>query len=147
MAKRKPARQIVDPEWSMPSTGADFDHSTARVVSDGPRKVGPAIEKPARLRSRAYLDDVATQPCAGCGKAGPSHPHHVLVRGRRDDTFDLTAIPLCPFCHRWAHQAAQIKDPTVLHRMLGAYLCRRLPQLKRSELAAVLRELLTNLEA
>ncbi len=109
------------------------------------RAIGP-IEKSSRLRSRAYLDQVQQQPCCRCLCAGPSHPHHVKVRGRRDDTFDLTAIPLCFDCHRWAHEAAQVEDPAVLHRLLGNFVVGFWPKLKPSQWALVLRQLASEAE-
>lgn len=124
------------------------------LVTTAPRSQGDAIEKPLRLRSRAYLDSVKRDPCAiglemaafalACDCAGTVDAHHVLVRGRRDDTFDLTAIPLCRRHHDAAHRGL-IRAPD-LHRMLGAYLVRKLPRLTQSEARAVLGQMLTGLE-
>lgn len=105
---------------------------------------GDAAEKLARLRSRKYLDMVKADPCEAAAQhdhcTGPIDPHHVQVRGNRDDTCDFTAIPLCRRHHDDAH-AGRIGQEE-LQRLLGGYLCRKLLSLGRSEAEAVLREMI-----
>lgn len=120
----------------------------ARNVSAGPRTTGPAIEKRARLRSRAWLDLVKRDPCAAGGSRhdpceGPIDPHHVIIRSRRDDTFDPTAIPLCRRHHADVHNCRIAAEE--LHAMLGRYLCRMLLRLSRSEARMALEEMLSAL--
>lgn len=48
-----------------------------------------------------YLDWIRRQPCAACGRAAPSEPHHPrhnVAMGRR--AHDHRAVPLCGLtCH------------------------------------------------
>lgn len=105
------------------------------------------IEKPLRLRSRAWLDEVKADGCEAAAPSDPCvgavDPHHVKVRGRRGDDFDLTAIPLCRRHHDDAHDGRISREE--LHRMLGAYLVRKLPQLAPSKARAVLLQMLKGL--
>lgn len=123
-------------------------NAALRTVNAGPRVTGPAIEKPLRLRSRAYLDSVKGDPCEAGAPGDPClglvDAHHARVRGRRDDTFDLTAIPLCRRHHRLTHDGAITARDS--YEMLGAYLCRKLPRLSRSEARRVLAELLAGID-
>lgn len=45
-------------------------------------------------RERAHLAAVKSLSCGLCGKAGPSHAHHI-VQGQQ-----YTTIPLCHDCHQ-----------------------------------------------
>lgn len=67
------------------------------------------IEKSAQLASPAYLAAVRELPCAFCGHRGAINAHHVLVRGRRQERNDLSAVPACGSgsmgCHGKAHDA------------------------------------------
>ena len=112
--------------------------------SAAPRETGELLDKALRLRSRKYLDIVKNGPCEveGCLKQADD-PHHVKVRGRRGDDFDLTAIPLCRAHHDDAHAGRII--PAALYEMLGRFLCRKRPVLGRREGAAVLRQMLAGI--
>lgn len=117
-----------------------------REVSTAAREVAAPIEKAMRLRSRRWLDlvkDYETCRVRGCFALAVD-PHHVRVRGRRDDTFDFTAIPLCRKHHDAAHDGLIPRDE--LHRMLGEFLCLFLPLVTRSEMREVLEEMLAGLE-
>ena len=114
----------------------------ARVVTSVLRVASQPIEKPARMRSRTWLDLVKTDQCEWPGCASDADdPHHVKVRGTRKDDFDITAIPLCREHHNQAHAAKTKAEVDELHRMLGAYLCRKLPQVGRETMRTVLEEM------
>ena len=114
------------------------------VVSVGPRKVGPPIEKAVALRSETYLAAVRELPCWYCGKSGPSEAHHVLVIGRMGRHFDLSAIPLC----RQDHDMAQQHRRSAAGQAQAAYETQRLLFERRgaSWWGVVLAELTAGLE-
>jgi hypothetical protein len=65
-----------------------------------------AIAEPKRLRDKAHLNFVASQPCLVCGRQ-PSDPHHVrfaqpLALGMK--VSDEFTVPLCRGHHRELHQ-------------------------------------------
>jgi DNA recombination protein Rad52 len=66
-----------------------------------------AIAEPKRLRDKAHLKFVASQPCLVCGRQ-PSDPHHLRFAQPRaiglKVSDDFTA-PLCRTHHRQFHQA------------------------------------------
>lgn len=62
---------------------------------------------PKRLRNKAHLRFVATQPCLVCGRQ-PSDPHHLRfaqVRAMGLKVSDEFTVPLCRGHHRLLHQA------------------------------------------
>ena len=66
-----------------------------------------AIAEPKRLRDKAHLKFVASQPCIICGRQ-PSDPHHLrfaqpLAIGLK--VSDEFTVPLCRGHHRQLHQA------------------------------------------
>jgi DNA recombination protein Rad52 len=66
-----------------------------------------AIAEPKRLRDKAHLKFVASQPCLICGRQ-PSDPHHVRFaqpRGIGLKASDEFTVPLCRGHHRQLHQA------------------------------------------
>jgi hypothetical protein len=66
-----------------------------------------AIAKPKRLRDKAHLEFVASQPCLICGRQ-PSDPHHLRFaqpRGIGLKVSDEFTVPLCRGHHRQLHQA------------------------------------------
>ena len=113
-----------------------------RVVTSVLRATSQPIEKPARMRSLAWLAMVRSDPCQwpGCSRTVVD-AHHVKVRGGRRDDFDITAIPLCREHHDRAHAAKTKAEFDELHRMLGAYLCRKLPQVGKRTMYEVLIEM------
>jgi DNA recombination protein Rad52 len=66
-----------------------------------------AIAEPKRLRDKAHLKFVASQPCLICGRQ-PSDPHHLRIaqpRGIGLKVSDEFTVPLCRGHHRQLHQA------------------------------------------
>jgi hypothetical protein len=63
--------------------------------------------QPKRLRDKAHLKFVASQPCLICGRQ-PSDPHHLRFaqpRGIGLKVSDEFTVPLCRGHHRQLHQA------------------------------------------
>lgn len=149
--KRSPLRSkapMERPAGRAPSSPAirGYEPPKVPVQTTTASRNGEAAEKLARLRSKKYLEMVKADPCEACRDVGQHEPaaaddpHHVRVRGNRDDTCDFTAIPLCRRCHDDAHEDRIPLD--YLHRLLGDYLCRKLLSMGRSEAEAVLREMI-----
>ena len=66
-----------------------------------------AIAEPKRLRDKAHLRFVASQPCLVCGRQ-PSDPHHLRFAQPRAlglKVSDEFTVPLCRSHHRQVHQA------------------------------------------
>ena len=66
-----------------------------------------AIAEPKRLRDKAHLKFVASQPCLVCGRS-PSDPHHLRFAQPRAiglKVSDEFTVPLCRGHHRELHQA------------------------------------------
>ncbi len=66
-----------------------------------------AIPEPKRLRDKAHLKFVASQPCLVCGRS-PSDPHHLRFAQPRAiglKVSDEFTVPLCRGHHRELHQA------------------------------------------
>lgn len=66
-----------------------------------------AIAEPKRLRDKAHLGFVASQPCLVCGRQ-PSDPHHLRFAQPRAlglKVSDEFTVPLCRGHHRELHQA------------------------------------------
>jgi len=65
------------------------------------------IAEPKRLRNKAHLRFVASQPCLVCGRQ-PSDPHHLRFAQPRAlglKVSDEFTVPLCRGHHRQLHQA------------------------------------------
>jgi hypothetical protein len=65
------------------------------------------IAEPKRLRDKAHLKFVASQPCLICGRR-PSDPHHLRFAQPRAigmKVSDEFTVPLCRGHHRQLHQA------------------------------------------
>ena len=65
------------------------------------------IGEPKRLRDKAHLGFVASQPCLVCGRQ-PSDPHHLRFAQPRAiglKVSDEFTVPLCRGHHRQLHQA------------------------------------------
>jgi hypothetical protein len=65
-----------------------------------------AIAEPKRLRNKAHLKFVASQPCLVCGRQ-PSDPHHLRFAQPRAiglKVSDEFTVPLCRTHHRQLHQ-------------------------------------------
>ena len=66
-----------------------------------------AIAEPKRIRDKAHLKFVASQPCLVCGRQ-PSDPHHLRFAQPRAigmKVSDEFTVPLCRGHHRQLHQA------------------------------------------
>jgi Rad52/22 family double-strand break repair protein len=66
-----------------------------------------AIAEPKRIRDKAHLRFVASQPCLICGRQ-PSDPHHLRFAQPRAlglKVSDEFTVPLCRGHHRQLHQA------------------------------------------
>jgi hypothetical protein len=66
-----------------------------------------ALAEPKRIRDKAHLKFVASQPCIVCGRQ-PSDPHHLRFaqpRGLGLKVSDEFTVPLCRVHHRQLHQA------------------------------------------
>ena len=91
-----------------PSSGSSI------VVSTSPGLVPAQIDKsvlaiaePKRLRDKAHLKFVASQPCLVCGRQ-PCDPHHLRFAQPRAiglKVSDEFTVPLCRGHHRQLHQA------------------------------------------
>jgi hypothetical protein len=88
--------------------------STSIIVPASPGLVPSQIDKslltiaePKRLRDKAHLRFVASQPCLICGRQ-PSDPHHLRFAQPRAlglKVSDEFTVPLCRGHHRQLHQA------------------------------------------
>jgi hypothetical protein len=70
-----------------------------------------AIAEPKRLRDKAHLRFVASQPCLICGRQ-PSDPHHLRFAQPRAiglKVSDEFTVPLCRGHHRQLHQTGNEK--------------------------------------
>jgi DNA recombination protein Rad52 len=79
----------------------------ADLVPDKIDKSQLAIAEPKRLRDKAHLKFVASQPCLICGRQ-PSDPHHLRFAQPRAiglKVSDEFTVPLCRGHHRQLHQA------------------------------------------
>jgi DNA recombination protein Rad52 len=68
-----------------------------------------AVGEPKRLRDKAHLKFVASQPCLVCGRL-PSDPHHLRFAQPRAiglKVSDEFTVPLCRGHHRELHQAGK----------------------------------------
>jgi hypothetical protein len=70
------------------------------------------IAEPKRLRDKAHLKFVASQPCLICGRQ-PSDPHHLRFAQPRAlglKVSDEFTVPLCRGHHRQLHQVGKEED-------------------------------------
>ena len=83
-------------------------------IGDGPRidKSTLVIATERRLRDKAHLKFVATQPCLICGRT-PSHAHHLTFcqkRGLSLKVSDEFTVPLCELHHDELHRSGGEKQ-------------------------------------
>ena len=94
---------------------ASIDSATAPLLASAapalpPGKINKSeltIAEPKRLRDKAHLKFVASQPCLVCGRQ-PSDPHHLRFAQPRAiglKVSDEFTVPLCRGHHRQLHQA------------------------------------------
>jgi hypothetical protein len=84
------------------ASGAQPEPATGRID-----KSVLTIAEPKRLRDKAHLGFVASQPCLVCGRQ-PSDPHHLRFAQPRAiglKVSDEFTVPLCRGHHRQLHQA------------------------------------------
>jgi hypothetical protein len=90
-----------------PSAGSSVIVSVSPGLVPGPiDKSLLTIAEPKRLRDKAHLRFVASQPCLVCGRQ-PSDPHHLRFAQPRAlglKVSDEFTVPLCRGHHRQLHQ-------------------------------------------
>jgi hypothetical protein len=114
------------------------DRSTVVTQSERPAAVelSPAridksqltIAEPKRLRDKAHLKFVASQPCLICGRQ-PSDPHHLRFAQSRAmglKVSDEFTVPLCRGHHRQLHQTGDERAWWDSHRVNALEIARGL---------------------
>jgi hypothetical protein len=89
------------------SGAAALAPSTSDLLSGPIDKSQLTIAEPKRLRDKAHLKFVASQPCLICGRE-PSDPHHLRFAQPRAlglKVSDEFTVPLCRGHHGQLHQA------------------------------------------
>ena len=92
---------------AQPSAGSSIVPVAPGLVPGQIDKSVLAIAEPKRLRDKAHLRFVASQPCLVCGRQ-PSDPHHLRFAQPRAlgmKVSDEFTVPLCRGHHRQLHQA------------------------------------------
>jgi hypothetical protein len=87
-----------------------------------------AIAEPKRLRNKAHLKFVASQPCLICGRQ-PSDPHHLRFAQPRAiglKVSDEFTVPLCRGHHRQLHQTGDERAWWDSHRVNALEIARGL---------------------
>jgi Rad52/22 family double-strand break repair protein len=90
-----------------PSAGTSIVPASPGLVPAQIDKSVLAIAEPKRLRDKAHLRFVASQPCLVCGRQ-PADPHHLRFAQPRAlglKVSDEFTVPLCRGHHRQVHQA------------------------------------------
>jgi hypothetical protein len=101
---RAERRQAVHNETSAAATAPPLAPNPPRGPID---KSKLAIAEPKRLRDKAHLKFVASQPCLVCGRQ-PTDPHHLRFAQPRAlgiKVSDEFTVPLCRGHHRQLHRA------------------------------------------
>jgi hypothetical protein len=107
------------------------------TVERAPAKIDKsqlAIAEPKRLRDKAHLKFVASQPCLVCGRQ-PSDPHHLRFAQPRAfglKVSDEFTVPLCRGHHRQLHQAGDERAWWECQRMNALEIARGLWEKTRS---------------
>jgi len=99
-------RQIERKPPPNPAAVPPLAPATSDLIPSSIDKSQLAIAEPKRLRDKAHLKFVASQPCLVCGRQ-PSNPHHVrfaqpCALGMK--VSDEFTVPLCRGHHRELHQ-------------------------------------------
>ena len=92
---------------TQPSANPSIVPSPADLVPAGIDKSVLTIAEPKRIRDKAHLKFVASQPCLICARQ-PSDPHHLRFAQPRAigmKVSDEFTVPLCRGHHRQLHQA------------------------------------------
>lgn len=96
------ARPPATPDVRAASSGPD---GRGEAAGNGIDKSALALGEPKRLRSKAHLRYVASQPCLICGRR-PAQAHHLRFaqpRAMARKTSDEYVVPLCALHHRELH--------------------------------------------
>jgi DNA recombination protein Rad52 len=116
-AERSPAMEDIPAEGSPVGNdlahrsreGADANASpTQQAVPNKIDKSSLQIGTVRRVRSKAHLAFVGSQPCLICSEL-PCHAHHLTfaqLRGLSIKASDEFTVPLCPMHHNLLHQSA-----------------------------------------
>jgi hypothetical protein len=117
---------------------SDQEQSTAHTLASPLAPAAPApgkidksqlaIPEPKRLRDKAHLKFVASQPCLVCGRS-PSDPHHLRFAQPRAiglKVSDEFTVPLCRGHHRELHQAGKEVTWWELHKINALIVARDL---------------------
>jgi len=99
---RSESRQLARTPVAPPLAPATSDRLPGRID-----KSQLLLAEPKRLRDKAHLKFVASQPCLVCGRQ-PSDPHHLRFAQPRAigmKVSDEFTVPLCRGHHRQLHQA------------------------------------------
>jgi hypothetical protein len=114
----RPSRQYGHRQNSFVQHFSDEDRCTDHASADTQLPIASAlppaqidksvltIAEPRRLRDKAHLKYIASQPCLVCGRQ-PSDPHHLRFAQPRAlglKVSDEFAVPLCRGHHRQVHQ-------------------------------------------
>jgi hypothetical protein len=86
------------------------------------------LAEPKRLRDKAHLKFVASQPCLICGRQ-PSDPHHLRFAQPRAiglKVSDEFTVPLCRGHHRQLHQTGDERAWWDSHRVNALEIARAL---------------------
>jgi hypothetical protein len=105
----------------------------APIALDGPvtnriDKSQLALPEPKRLRDKAHLKFVASQPCLICGRQ-PSDPHHLRFAQPRAiglKVSDEFTVPLCRGHHRQLHQAGNEEAWWTAHKIAALAIAKDL---------------------
>ena len=72
-----------------------------------PQRLDPAscllVPRTRPIRTATWLELVRRLPCAFCGAAAPSDPHHYPGKGATGGGSDLETCPACRTCHDQVH--------------------------------------------
>jgi hypothetical protein len=105
-SEQKPTELIIAP---------DADQSEQRSIEQRLSKIDKsllALGEVRRLRDKAHLRFVASQPCLICERT-PSDPHHLRFaqpRAMGRKTSDEFVVPLCRSCHRQNHEVGDERE-------------------------------------
>jgi len=107
--ERRQAERTIDTSARMPLSPAPplAPGAQPALLPDRIDKSLLTIAEPKRLRDKAHLKFVASQPCLICGRQ-PSDPHHLRFAQPRAlglKVSDEFTVPLCRGHHRQLHQA------------------------------------------
>ncbi len=110
---RERYHQVREPAGELVKQAAQEPTEAEKTASSPPQpnridKSVLAIPEPKRLRDKAHLKHVASQPCLICGRQ-PADPHHLRFAQPRAigmKVSDEFTVPLCRSHHRNLHQSS-----------------------------------------